>query len=395
MQSDFDCVIVGAGITGAALGLGLAQLGLKIAVLDQVSPTVNPDDDPRGLALAHSSIALLTRLKLWPELASQAYPIHHLHVSQRGHFGALRLSREDLGARMLGAVCPAPTLQRTLLTALANAGVAVGWSTRVLATYPGAECIDVQAEVAGHRERWSTPLLIGADGSDSVVRRLSAIEVDHHAYGQSAIVANLDVETPIPHTAFERFTTSGPLALLPLGARRYVAVRTAATTDAAALVAATPTDYLTDLNRRFGHSLGGFAKLGRRQVYPLVLQRARELHRVRTTLIGNAANTLHPNAAQGLNLGLRDVATLLEILARAQSHGADLGGIELLRDYANARRRDHSLTIRLTDTLARSFSQPGPLGVLRAAALLATDRVAPLKRALLRRVTGFDFSSAG
>lgn len=394
MQSDFDCVIVGAGIIGASLSLGLAQLGLKVAVLDQVSATA-PDDDPRGLALAHSSINLLTRVNLWPDLVSQAYPIHHLRISQRGHFGTLKLSREDLGARMLGAVCRAPILQRALLSAMASAGVTLHWSTGVLATYAGADCVDVHADVAGHRARFSTPLLIGADGSNSMVRRLAAIEVDRHDYGQSAIVANLDVDLPIPHTAFERFTVSGPLALLPLGARRYVAVRTAATPDATALAAATPTAYLADLNERFGHALGGFANLGRRQVYPLVGQRARELHRVRTILIGNAANTLHPNAAQGLNLGFRDVMVLLELLAGALRHSADLGGAELLRDYTDARRRDHSLTNRLTDTLARTFSQPGLVGVLRAAALMATDRLSPLKRVILRRVTGFGLGSLG
>jgi len=163
-------VIVGAGIIGASLSLGLAQLGLKVAVLDQVSSTA-PDDDPRGLALAHSSINLLTRLNLWPDLVSQAYPVHHLYVSQRGHFGTLKLSREDLGARMLGAVCRAPILQRALFNAMTSAGVTLYWSTRVLATQAGVDCVDVHADVAGHRERFSAPLLIGADGSSSTAMR--------------------------------------------------------------------------------------------------------------------------------------------------------------------------------------------------------------------------------
>lgn len=389
MQSEFDCVIVGAGFVGAALGLGLASCGLKVAVLDHLPPPAQPEHDPRGLALAPSTVSLLSRLQVWPALQAHATPIETVHVTHHNHFGSLRLRHRELGVPALGYVCPAPLLQASLAGALQAAGITVNWSSRLLATHATAAANELHIETSGTRAHWTTALLVGADGIASGVRRLLGIKVDQRDYGQTSIVANIDVDAPRPHTAYERFTTGGPLALLPLGGRRYVAVRTARTEDVAALSALSEDAYLADLNQRFGSCLGAFTQLGTRRTFALVQQRARELHRPRAVLIGNAANTLHPNAAQGLNLGFRDVTALLKVLTTARTNGADLGDALVLAEYASARAPDHRATSRLTDGLARTFGiEHWAVGVLRSTALIALDRVVPLKRALLRQVIG-------
>jgi 2-octaprenyl-6-methoxyphenol hydroxylase len=397
MNASFDCVVVGAGFVGAALGVGLAQLGLRVAVVEALTPRPpSLDDDPRGLALAQSSVALLTRLGLWSRIVDKVYAVQTVHVNQRGHFGALRLTHHDLRAPALGYVCPAPVLQQALSDAMTEIGATVHWSSRVLAVHPETDSNELLVDLAGVHAQWSTSLLIGADGLDSSVRRLIGIAVERHEYQQTATVANLDVEHPLPHTAFERFTSSGPLALLPLGGRRYAAVRVARADEAPALCALGAEAYLSALKERFGHRLGNFTNLGSRHQYPLVLQRAREVSRPRTILVGNAANAVHPNAAQGLNLGFRDVSALLAILATAQRNNTDVGQATITDAYAATRRSDHRLTVGLTDTLARAFGLDlWAVDALGAAAITVIDRIPLLKQALLRRVTGFSQLHAG
>ncbi len=390
MAGDFEVVIAGAGLVGAALGLGLAQQGLRVLIVDQQpSPAARGADagDGRGLALSVSSVAVLESLQVWPHLAAIATPIKTIHVSQQGHFGALRLSHRDLGLPLLGYVCPADELQRTLLTALAaTPGLTLRWQTRLTGARATPDGMELTLHSAA-TERCTTSLLVGADGVASVVRELAGIEVEQHLYGQTAIVANVEVARPRAHTAFERFTTSGPLALLPLGARRYVLVRTARSEEVAGLLALTEAAYLQDAQQRFGYALGALSKLGSRRAHPLLAQRAAQVIGARSLLLGNAANALHPNAAQGLNLGLRDVAAALSVIAQAQCAAEDLGSPAVLARYAAVRKQDHQTTTRITDTLARVFALDVPIvGSLRALALCTVDRLPWVKRAALRRL---------
>jgi len=236
-------------------------------------------------------------------------------------------------------------------------------------------------------ETCEAALLLGADGVESTVRRLTHIPVQRHDYGQTAIVANIEVANARPHTAFERFTSSGPLALLPLGPHRQVLVRCARNADVPALLALSEADYLTDTAARFGAGHGAFSACGPRRAHPLLLCRAERLTGPRTLLLGNAANTLHPNAAQGLNLGLRDVAAVLELLDEATLRGGDPGEPALLARYAAARHADHRATVQVTDTLARLFAaESSAVGVLRAAAMIAADRLPIFKRLALQRL---------
>jgi 2-octaprenyl-6-methoxyphenol hydroxylase len=388
VQRDFDLVIAGAGLVGAALAVGSSALGLRVAIVDRVLPPRGLAPDPRGLALNHRSVAILESLGVWSELAPQACPIHQILVSQRGHFGALRLGREDIARPELGFVCPADRLQQVMLARLAaTRGVEVHWQTTLEATRIEDTRRLVEVRGAGGAEIWRTALLVGADGTESTVRTLGGIEAAREDFDQVALVCNVDVSRPQAHTACERFTTSGPQALLPLGGRRYVMVRCARTRDAEALLGLSDKAYLEDAQHRFGYRLGLFSAPGPRRPWPLQRLRAAHLTGARLLLMGNAATTVHPNAAQGLNLGLRDVQATLDWLAELLTSGADPGGVPALDTLAAQRLPDHRAIARTTDALAALFtsSWPGVPAVL-ALGLMGLDRFPPLRRRLLGRL---------
>ena len=388
MQRDFDLVIAVAGLVGAALALGSSALGLRVAIVDRVAPPRGLAPDPRGLALNHRSVAILASLGVWPELAPPACPIHQIVVSQRGHFGTLCLGREDIGQRELGFVCPADRLQQVMLSRLAaTERVEVHWQTTLEATRILGTQRLVEVRSADGAECWRTALLVGADGTDSTVRALAGIEAAREDFDQVALVCNVDVSRPRAHTAYERFTASGPQALLPLGGRRYVMVRCARTRDADRLLSLSDAAYLEDAQQRFGYRLGLFSAPGPRRPWPLQRLRAATLTRERLLLMGNAATTVHPNAAQGLNLGLRDVQAALAWLEPLHARGADLGDASALDVLAAQRLPDHRAIARTTDMLAALFTAPWPgLPAVLALGMMGLDRVPPLRRRLLGRL---------
>ena len=391
MLREFDCAIAGAGRAGATLAVGLTRLGLSVATVDARSRSrAAPGRDVRGLALAPSSNRLLAHLDLWPALAAHATALKSIVITDRGQFGSARLDAAEVGVPALGYVCPADRLLTRLDAALETLPACTAWWQSTLTDISvGAERVDLTIDNGETRVPISTRLLVAADGLHSAVRRHFDIGVTSRDYGQTAIVVNADVERPQPDTAFERFTREGPLAVLPLGGPRVVVVRAARTDEAAGLMHLSEADFIDDLQRRFGGRLGRFSALGERRSHALALNRAQSLYAPRTVLIGNAANTIHPNGAQGLNLGLRDVATLLDCIGTALTRGEDLATPALLDAYARRRGPDHSRTVGFSDGLARLFGLDlGPVNVARGVALLACDLLPPLKRALMWRLMG-------
>ena len=392
MAADPDAIVVGAGLAGATLALGLARLGLRVATVDARSPTAAaPGRDVRGLALAPSSARLLARLDLWSALSPHLVPLKHIVITDRGQFGSAVLHAEDVGEPALGHVCPADQLLARLDAALeTDPACANHWHSTVTGIAVAGDRVGVTIGSAdGATATLEAGLLVAADGMQSFVRRHFDIGVTSHDYGQTAIVANVDVERPAPDTAFERFTRDGPLAVLPLGGSRVVLVRAARSAEVEHLMRLPADDFLADVEQRFGQRLGRFTRLGERHAWPLMLKRANTLHAPRSVLVGNAANTIHPNGAQGLNLGLRDVATLLDCVATALDRGEDPGAPAVLAGYARRRVADHARTVRFSDGLARLFGTDfAPLNAARGAALLACDLLPPLKRALTWRLMG-------
>jgi 2-octaprenyl-6-methoxyphenol hydroxylase len=391
MRVDYDCLIVGGGLVGASLAAALVPSGLSIGVVEAkpLGGSGQPSYDDRGLALSLASARILQALGVWEGMAGRAAPIMSVHVSERGRFGFTRMQAADIGQRVLGYGVIARDLGEVLLPALARrCEYLCPAALTGLAITTDAAIATIDAD--GRSRMVRAGLLIGADGADSAARRLLGLEARQSDYGQVAVVANV---TPGIHpgtTAYERFTSAGPLALLPLPGERAALVQTVAAGDAPALLALGDEAFAAQAAACFGGRFGTFRAVGRRGAH-----RLRRLELARTTgarfaIIGNAAHVVHPNAAQGFNLGLRDAAALAEHLIARRGAGLDIGDAGPLAAYARARRPDQRRVMALTHGLARLFyNDLPPLVVLRNAAMVALDLLPPAKRALARQGIGF------
>ncbi len=389
--ADYDVLIVGGGMVGASLAAALAPLPLKIAVVEAVpfGRHGQPSYDERITAISWGSRRIFESIGLWEHMAPEATAIHHIHVSDRGYFGMTRLHAQEMHVQSLGYVVPNRVIGRALseflsrqphITLLAPAKI----------SEVSVQCDAVIAKVEGEDARpLKARLLVAADGASSTIREQLGITARTWDYGQSAIICNVSVQRPQPGIAFERFTDSGPLALLPMGDDRYALIWTVASPCVPAVLAMTDTEFLETAADRFNGRCGRFMRAGRRQAYPLSLVRAgAQLHR-RVVVIGNAAHSLHPIAGQGFNLSLRDVAVLADTLADIAASGGDAGEEQRLAAYVRARRCDQLGTSLFTDFLARVFTNPLPPVVwARNAGLLALELLPPARHLLTRRNMG-------
>ncbi|MGS0980011.1 UbiH/UbiF/VisC/COQ6 family ubiquinone biosynthesis hydroxylase [Burkholderia glumae] len=381
---DADLAIIGAGPVGLALAGWLARRSatraLSVVLVDAREPSASADD-PRAIAVSHGSRLLLEPLG-WP---ADATPIEHIHVSQRGHFGRTLIDRDEHGVAALGYVAR----YGSLVDALARAvrGTPVRWMTSTQARAPRQDAGGVSVTLAapdGEREL-RVRALVNAEGGLFQGGTGDALDGRHRRdYGQTAIVGTVSAAAPRPRTAWERFTPEGPLALLPLGGAGqadYALVWCCAPDEAARRAALPDAAFLSELGAAFGERMGRFTRIVGRASFPLGLVAAPTLVEGRIATVGNAAQTLHPVAGQGLNLGLRDAHTLADALSE---HGAT----PLALAAFNLRRAlDRRLTIGATDMLARVFTiDSRPLAALRGAALSALEFVPPLKTAIARQM---------
>jgi 2-octaprenyl-6-methoxyphenol hydroxylase len=395
-QAQFDLVIVGGGLIGGSLACALADTGLRVAVIEAVAAdaAVQPSYDERVIALSLGSRRILGAMGLWDGIAPEAEPILRVHVAERGGCGTTRLDFAELGVEALGYVASARAMGAAIRAALA-AAPQVEWlcPARVTSQRLHADRVDLEVQCNGETRRLRTRLLVAADGGDSLIRRDQGIAVEERPYEQQAVITTVTPDRPRTGWAFERFTDTGPLALLPMTGGRYAVVWTCRETETAALLGLSDADFLARLQGRFGFRLGRLSQAAPRRAYPLKLLLTRETVRPRLVLIGNAAHTLHPVAGQGFNLGLRDVAALAEALAPIGEpigeRGFDPGAATVLAAYRAWRGRDQQRTATLTDTLARLFVNPWlPLRLGRNLGLLGLDLLPPARRAVARRFMG-------
>jgi len=384
-MSDFDVMLAGGGLVGAALAVGLARAGRRVAVIEATERSANHQTsyDDRTLVINAASLNILSALGLLPESLVRM-PVREIRITRAGGFGRLNLRAADYRRDFFGAVIVARELGNVMLAALEQHDNITQLCPARLETFT----------VEGDRVRirlddgtlGTTRLLIGSDGTNSMVRQIAGISSDHHDYGQSAMIFNVQASQAPAETAWERFTARGPLALLPQPEGRLGTVwidqteriDTAMTWDDETLIGR--------LAERFGAGLGGFARPGKRARYPLVRQRTPHPAAERIALVGNAANSVHPVSAQGFNLGLRDVATMLEVVGRHEDPGSD----RALAAYVNSRRHDQDATVRYTDTLARAFTNPSLLARTGAGIGLAAHAALPgLSRRLVHAAMGF------
>lgn len=388
----YDVLIVGGGLVGASLACALADTPLRVGVLEAhpFNSDRQPSYDDRSIAMAHGSQRIFAALQLWPALHGAATPIRHIHISNRGHFGFARLHHHEVGADALGYVVENRALGAVLAARLAQASnITLLCPAFVQDIRPTAESARVDVRTDSGSITLEASLVVAADGQDSVVRERLSLPARNVDYDQSAIVANVTPERFHNYVAYERFTDTGPLALLPLGHDRCAMVWTVRPDQVAQHLTWEDDLFIAQLQARFGSRLGRFVKAGKRVSYPLALAQVEHPIAQRVALIGNAAHALHPVAGQGFNLGLRDAAVLAQLVVAAHRAGSDVGAAALLSEYLAWRVSDHIRVVTFTDTLARVFANPWtPVALARNAALCAVDVVPPLKRALMRVTMG-------
>jgi 2-octaprenyl-6-methoxyphenol hydroxylase len=368
-------LIVGAGPVGAVCALALQQQGVAARVLE-----AQPEDaraDTRTLALAHGSRLILERLGVWDRLADVT-PITRIRISQRGALGMARLAADELGVPALGYVLPYAELTAALKQALREAAIAVEYGVAVERIEPGSASATLYA-ADGRALR--AQLVVVADGG----RGEAAPEPKFaHDYQQMAVVCEVRTELPHAGQAFERFTPEGPAALLPKD-EGYALVWTANDADAKRIAALPDEEFLAALYRHFGGRQGLFLQASPRKTFPLRLAYVGSEAADHVVRIGNAAQTLHPVAGQGFNIGLRDAWELASLCGDTDS--GEIGGTAMLRDYAQGRRVDVIGGVGFTDFLVRVFSNDvASLRHARGLGLLALEVLPPLKAFVARRM---------
>lgn len=392
MQENYDLLIVGGGLAGNCLALALTDSGLRIALveantLDQQQ--ASPAGD-RALALAAGTITMLEALGIWQGISQAATPIKTIHISDQGHFGKTRLSAQNENVPALGYVITARDIEGHVANLVKESKVKLISPARVVGLVSSSEEINVSLKLANEASTISAKLLAGADGGLSSVRNLLEIGQKVSDYGQTALVTTVKSSLPNRNTAYERFTASGPLALLPVDSRHSAVVWTRTKEDAEALMAGGDNDFLSKLQQCFGYKLGKLSLTAPRRAFPLSLIRADQMVSGRAVIIGNAVHQLHPVAGQGFNLGLRDVMFLAERLIKEHKMGKDIGALDFLNAYARIRQKDHDRTILFTDQVVRIFSNNFlALAAARNAGLTLLDHIPAAKSLLARHAMGF------
>jgi 2-octaprenyl-6-methoxyphenol hydroxylase len=389
----FDVAIVGGGMVGATLGVALAPLNLRVAIIEAIphNAAAQPSFDERTTALSNGSRRILETMGVWPALSALATPIAKIHVSEQGRFGFARIDAAEQGLSAMGYVVANRDLGSALWSRLSkSAGLEVYCPAEVSQVTAHQQSVTVEIVQKGAKTTIDARLIVAADGAQSAVRGAFGVDAEIRDYEQTAIITTVLPQRFHDNVAYERFTPSGPMALLPLDGGRCTLVLTLNREAAQSVMAWSDQEFLAEVQRRFGFRLGRFLQVGRRVPYPLSLTRAMRTSAGRCVIIGNAAQGLHPVAGMGFNLGLRDVASLAELIAeRAGLPDADPGSPELLAEYDAWRASDRGGVIAFTDGLVRMFSNPlASVRRLRNLGLLAFDLLPPAKAALSRLSTG-------
>ncbi len=404
MDTDYDILIIGGGMAGASLAIALREIPLRIGVIEAVPVDAleQPSFDVRAIALAQGSKRIFEALGAWaPMVAGGVTPIRKISVSDRGRFGATRLDAREEGVEALGYVVEAAVIGRGLLSRVRELA-SVEWicPARLTDIEHGPQLARVAVEEGGTTRQYTARLVVAADGGRSAVREILGAKTLKLGYGQTAIISNVITDREHGEIAYERFTETGPLALLPntapagfpdqtCGNRRWSLVWTAKDHQVPEITNLQDNAFLARLQERFGGRAGRFVAASPRAAYPLGLQYVRDHVRERLVFIGNAAHTIHPVAGQGFNLGLRDVAALAEVIAGAVAEGGDPGRLATLQGYADWRRPDYLRVLGMTDGLARTFSNRfAPLAVARNVGMVALDLFPGARHLLARQAMG-------
>jgi 2-octaprenyl-6-methoxyphenol hydroxylase len=388
-----NVIIVGGGMAGATLALAISTLTAGRIGVDLIEASLpdnqqHPGFDARAIALAQGTCQQLARIGIWKALQSCATPITHVHVSDSGHAGFVNLDAQDYHVDALGNVVELHETGKRLFALLKKApGVRLHCPAKVTDVIRQKDSASV---VLDNGQILTAQLLVAADGSQSALAQACNIQSQQQDYAQIAVITNITTSELPNGRAFERFTRHGPLALLPMSGGRSSLVWCHAREDQQKVDGWSEEEFLRALQQAFGWRLGRLLKAGRRISYPLQLRTANSHISHRLALVGNAAQTLHPIAGQGFNLGLRDVMTLAETLAEAVKNHQDPGSYRVLSDYQRRRLPDQKVTVGVTDGLIHLFANRyGPLMVGRNLGLMAMEMNPALRDAFAHRTLGW------
>lgn len=389
MTQMHDVLIVGGGLVGASLAIALDRSGIDVGLIEATPDGTLPAVfDQRNLSFAEATINALRALGVLDHLRVPTGPIRRIHVSSAGDFGRVRLAAVDYQREEFGRVVVARDFGKALEARLAQARRLVRYRpARFVGSEPDGDARSVSL-VDGDGERvLRTRLLVAADGTQSAVRASLGIGVQVHDYLQTLIACRMRAERAADGIAYERFTREGPTALLPRGDRHFGVVHGVARDVAEAAKALDDKAWLARIQRVFGWRVGRFLEAGERSAYPLVRVLADRCTGHRSVLIGNAAQSMHPNGAQGFNLGLRDALTLAELIVE---HRNDPGADNLLGGYVARRREDRERTLAFSHQLALLTANPsGLMHPLRSFGLLGLAASPVLRAGLVGGAMGY------
>lgn len=412
LHPHYDVVIAGGGMVGASLALSLSQHSqgeLQILLIESFplktqpgQPVYTPSFDARSTALSYGSRLIYESLGVWPTLAQHCSPITQIHVSSRGAFGSTVMTAAEMQWPALGYVVENAWLGNSLMAALAEQGsVTLAAPATVKTLHNTEQSCSLTLQQDAQSRDIEASLVVVADGADSGLRTQLGIEHQTTTYEQVSLVANVCFSQPHAGCAYERFTASGPVALLPLSNSEQNQPR-------AALVWSLPPEqaelmsgcdeatFLAQLQQQFGHRVGEFTKVGQRSSYPLRLIEAKEQVRQRIVIMGNAAHSLHPVAGQGFNLALRDCASLTHIVCSGLREGGAIGSLTRLNQYLQAQHSDQQTITHFSHHLPSLFTaKQWPLAIARQLGLGVLDVTPAVKKAFVQQTSGMFPGAAG
>lgn len=393
MNKDYDIIIVGAGMVGATLACALGQQGFQIALIEAYKPDFDwPTDsaDQRVSAITRASQNIFESIGVWESMIQQRVsPYREMRVWDATGSGAIHFDSADLGVPLLGHIVE----NRVTVFALHKQLETLKNVTLLMpATVTELNIESEKSQVTlDDGQTLTANLLVAADGSRSKVRELAGIETTGWPYHQHAVVAQITTSASHQETAWQRFMPDGPLAFLPLADGSSSIVWSTTPEHAEELLALDETDFLDQLQKTFGDSLGRMLKCGSRAAFPLRMQHAKTYTQPRLALLGDAAHTVHPLAGQGVNLGLADAASLAEVLVNARQQGQDIGLHKVLRRYERWRKGENLAMIATMDGFKRLFGSSQPaLKWLRNIGLGLTNSTTPIKNLIMRQAMGLE-----
>ncbi len=393
MSDRYNVVIIGGGIAGNTLALILANANLQVALVEALPKNQlrSLSANKRTIVLSYSSRLIFESLGCWSSFENYACPIQNIHVSDRGQYGTSKISALEENIPALGYVLSANAIGSIVLQHVyQHHNITVFQPAQFCSYQEDGDEIVVTIRSSNEELKLRSDLLVAADGHNSAVRKSQGIAIKQQDYQQTAIFCHIELKRPHQNTAYERFTSEGPLAILPLLKNQGALIWTVSPEKAAKLMGFSDQNFVDSLQDHFGYRLGRFLSCSERGSLPLSLMTAEKQIGSKVVLVGNAAHTLHPVAGQGLNLALRDIAVLAEELLRAKKQNLPLCDDQILRNYSDKRQADQKRVIGLTNSLVGLFSTSLlPIMLARSSGLILLDRLTGFKKALTRTTLGF------